>query len=455
VDKTTVALAARVSALRFDDLSPSAIHEAERRIIDSIGCLFGGYGSEPACIARTLAAASSGSPPARVLGSSLPTTMEMAAFANTAALRYLDFNDTYIALGSGHPSDMLPAVLAVADAYRVRGRALLLAVAASYEVFAVIADTVHLRQRGWDQGVAIVLGSSAGTGKLLGLDETQLGHALAIAVTANIPTRQTRSAELSMWKGCATAAAARAGVFAALLAQLGMTGPSAAFEGRHGVWEQVTGPFEVASINARESFAIERSNLKAFPTEYHSQAPLWLVDKLGSRVDVEDIENIAVRTYHMAWSEIGSEPEKWRPRTRETADHSLPYLLADALRHGPVTLAAFDQERIGDPLTHRLMDRITISEEPAFTRRFPNEMVTEIEIATRDGKRLVEQARYPRGHVLNPMTDEELERKFGMLCSPYLPESRRKACLDVIRGLHEDLDIGLLFDVTNIGGDER
>jgi len=455
VDNTTTRLAALACTLHYSDLSPSALHEAERRFFDSIACLFGGYDSEPARIARDLASESSGKASARIIGSGLATTMEMATFANTTAVRYLDYNDAYIAQGSGHPSDMLPALLAVADAHRLRGRALLLAFAASYEVFAAIADTVHLRQRGWDQGVAIVLGSAAGTGLLLGLNQEQLGHALSIAITSNIATRQTRSGELSMWKGCATAASSRAGVFAALLAQRGMTGPDAAFEGRHGVWETVTGPFAVADRISGEPFAIERSNLKAFPTEYHSQAPLWLIEKLRPRVSIDNIEGIHVRTYHMAWSEIGSEPEKWRPRTRETADHSLPYLLAHALRHGNISLAAFEQHKLDDSETHALMDRITIVEVPEFTQRFPKEIMTEIEITMRDGTRFLEQATYPRGHVRNPMSDSEIEAKFDELCSPFLSTTRRKACLDFIRSLQQDVELDTLYDLTHIGDLQR
>ena len=146
-----------------------------------------------------------------------------------------------------------------------------------YEVYSAMADAVGLRDRGWDQGVIAVLGSAAGAAKLLNLNLQQTADALAIAVTANIPTRQTRAGELSMWKGAATAAAARAGVTAALLAAEGMTGPTAAFEGKDGIWERVTGQFELGAMGGDgRPFGIERTNLKFFPSEYHSQAPLWM-----------------------------------------------------------------------------------------------------------------------------------------------------------------------------------
>lgn len=305
MDKTTEALASYVVSLSYEDLTVAAIHETKKRLIDSFGCAIGGYQSEPALIARRLAAASNGMPPARVLGSGDLTSMEMAAFANSVMVRYLDYNDTYISAGGGHPSDALPALLAVADAHHAGGKEVLAAAVAAYELFGALADVVPIRDQGWDHGLFVVLGSAAGAGKLLRLATGQMGDAFALAISANVPTRQTRSGELSMWKGCATAASARAGVFAALLASEGMTGPTAAFEGRHGVWQQVTGPFQLRPLGGDGTpFAVERSHLKYFPTEYHSQAPLWMALSLRRKVRVEDIAAVNVQTYYNAYSEI-------------------------------------------------------------------------------------------------------------------------------------------------------
>src|SRR2546426_5750805 len=231
MDKTTQTLSGYVTSLRYADLSPHTVQEAKRHLIDSLGCAIGGYESEPAVIARRVAPAWSGVPSARLLGESRSTTPEAAAFANSVMIRFLDANDTYIARGSVHPSDMLGALLAAAESADASGRDLLLAMVAGYEVFAALADQVSLRERGWDQAVFVAPAAAAGAGLLLGLSAGQMQDALAIAVTANLATRQTRAGELAMWKGCATAAAAKAGLFAALLAKEGMTGPTAAFEG--------------------------------------------------------------------------------------------------------------------------------------------------------------------------------------------------------------------------------
>src|SRR5437870_4824034 len=373
MDNTTEVLSRYVTALGYEDLGPRTIQEAKRHLIDSLGCAMGAYGSEPAVIARRVAPAWSGAPAARLLGEGRATTPEAAAFATSVMIRFLDANDTYIARGSGHPSDMLGALLAAAEVTGASGKDLLVAMVAGYEVFGAMADQVSLRDRGWDQGVFIAPASAAGAGVLLGLSAAQMAEAIAIAVTANVATRQTRAGELAMWKGCATAVAAKAGLFAAQLAKAGMTGPTAAFEGRHGMWEQVTGPFELGPLGGGDrSFAIERTNFKFFLTEYHPPTPVAMALALRSKVRTEEIEAIEVQIYAMAYSEIGSEPAKWDPRTRETADHSLPYMLAVALRDGRLTPASFEPQHYLDPCLRPLMNRIRVAEGSDVKRHFPH-----------------------------------------------------------------------------------
>jgi 2-methylcitrate dehydratase len=451
MDRTTEALARYVVSLRDEDLHPRAIHEAKRHVIDSLGCAMGGYASEPGVIGRRVAPAFGGSPSARLLGEGRRTTLEAAAFATSVMIRFLDANDTYVSRGSGHPSDMLGAILAVADARDVSGQQLLVATVAGYEVFGALADQVPLRDRGWDQGVFVAPAAAAGAGRLLGLSAEQMADALAIAATANVATRQTRAGDLSMWKGCATAVAAKAGLFAAQLAQEGMTGPTAAFEGRHGLWEQVMGPFELGALGgADRPFAIERTNLKSFATEYHAQAPVAMALALREKVTAEQIETIDVRIYAMAHSEIASEPAKWDPRTRETADHSLPYMLAVALTDGRVGPASFEPARYLDPGIRPLMSRIRVAEHAEFTRRFPAELVSEIEVTTRSGSRLIERAHFPKGHARNPMTDADLVTKFHDLATDLLGPAPVAATLDALWRLEDADRIGPVLDLFTI-----
>ena len=451
MDRTTEMLASYAASLGYSDLTPEAVHQAKVKVIDSLGCAMGGYLSEPSEIARRMAAMHSSTLPARVLGSGQLTSPDMAAFANTVMVRFLDCNDTYISVGGGHPSDMIPAVLAVAEPLHRTARDVVLAIVAAYEMFGALLDLIPMMEKGWDQGAFVVIGSAVGAGKVLGLSQQQMGHAISLAITPNIPTRQTRAGELSMWKGCATAAAARSGIFAALLAKEGMTGPYEPFEGRHGVWEQVTGPFQLNPMASDgRPFCVEMANLKYFPAEYNAQAPLWMALEIRKKVKLDDIEAIQVQAYWNAYNEIGSEPQKWDPQTRETADHSLPYLLAVALADGNITPSSFTLERIRDPKLRPLMNKITVSENPEFTRAHPEAMMSEIEVVTRSGERLVERATYPRGHRHNPMTDQEVEAKFLGLCQEVLTPRKSQVALDTLWRLEEVPDIGQVIDLFQI-----
>jgi 2-methylcitrate dehydratase len=423
MDKTSRALVDYVEGLDPGKLPEPVLHEAKRRLVDSMGCAIGAVGAPPAAIARSLAGLAAGSLSATAIGLPRRTSVEMATFANTVMVRYLDYNDMYFTArgGGGHPSDLIPTSLAVGQAVGASGAEVLASIVAAYEVNGALASAVRLRERGWDQGLHIVAAGALAAGKLLGLSGEQLGHALSLAVTPNVPVRQTRVGQLSMWKGCATAAAARNGVFAALLASRGMTGPSEPFEGTAGIWEQVTGPFQVEIPVRPGGFAVSEIATKTRPAEYHAQGPLDLMMELRRRVDAAEVERIEVETYWLAWDEIGSQPEKWDPRTRETADHSLPYLLAVALVDGEITQRSFTPERVGDPALRPVMDRIVVTERPEFTERFPGEILSRITIRLRSGRQVSGETAYPRGHARNPASDAEIDAKFSSLAGARPP----------------------------------
>jgi 2-methylcitrate dehydratase len=226
-----------------------------------------------------------------------------------------------------------------------------------------------------------------------------------------------------MWKGCATAAANRTAVFAAELAARGMTGPGAPFEGKDGLWQHlgVDAPKWEGFGGGSEAFRITRTSFKAFPSVVHTQGPIGLVLELRRQLTEADIVSVRVATYGEAVRRTATEAEKWDPRTRETADHSIPYLVAAAFQDGDVTPATFAPSRILDPGLRRLIDKLTVVEEPEFTRRYPAESCTRIEVTTTDGRRLATETRHPKGHHRNPLTDEEVEMKFRALAAGVLP----------------------------------
>ena len=349
MDNLTQRLATFAASLAYEQIPQAILHHARRSLIDAIGCAFGGLDCEAARIGRRIA---EGAAPSRhagaVIGSNASAPAEEAAFLNTVMIRYLDFNDAWHA---GHPSDMLGALLALAGSSGADGRRLLTAMVVAYEVAFQMIPPTKMRERGWDQGYVIGIAATCGLGNLLGLPVDRLAHAVSITSVANVPMRNTRAGKLSLWKGAATAFAIRNAVFATLLAADGMTGPDAPFEGRHGLWEQITGPFELDKFGVDGGeWKFPWIRLKYWPVEYNAQAGVWAALRLREEIGAADIAGIDIATYWSAWHEIGSEPEKWDPSTRETADHSLPFIFARALVDGTITLASFDEAAYRDPV---------------------------------------------------------------------------------------------------------
>lgn len=437
MDRTTEFLADYSCGLDYHDLDDGTVRQVKRTLIDTLGCAAGGFTSEPGKIARQMAASVTSSMPARVLGTSDYSSPEMAGFANGVMLRYLDCNDSYFSPGGGHPSDMIAGVLALAGPMGSGGKEVITAITLAYEVFCRLSDEVVVGNMGWDQGMFSIIGSACAAGMMLGLDRERMGHAISLAVAPNLPLGVTRTGELSMWKGCATASATKAGIFAALLAEQGMNGPGEPFEGRRGLWEQTIGG-EVALDKMGgdgEPFRITETTFKSYPAQIHTQAPTGLALELRGQVPPGDIESIHIRAYGGACSSPATEPEKWDPRTRETADHSIPYLVSVAFMDGSVTPASFANRKIHDPGVRSLISKITMEEDPEFTRRYPAEFNVRILVTDKAGATFEAHTSYPKGHHQNPMTDSEVEDKFRGLASGIFSDSQQQRALELAWGL--------------------
>ena len=446
MDRTTQLLASYACGLTYEDLSPQTIHQIKRTLIDTLGCAMGGYLSEPAKIARRVASTVSGTIPSRVLGTESYSSPDMAGFANGVMVRYLDCNDSYFSPGGGHPSDMIPAALAFADAYAADGRDIITAIALAYEAFCRISDEVG--SSGWDQGIFSVIGAACAAGKIMGLDEDQMANAISLAVVPNIPLRVTRMGELSMWKGCAAASATRAGIFAVQLAEQGMQGPFEPFEGKKGLWESALGfPVQLGQFGGgEEPFRVTETIFKFFPSQIHTQAPIGLAVELSSQVDLSDIESIYIQSYEGAVSSASSEPEKWDPKTRETADHSIPYLVAVGLQDGNVTPASFTAQRIADPGLRDLLTKMKIEENPSFTEKYPSQYNCRIDVTTKSGKTLTAETSYPKGHGNNPLSDAEVSAKFRNLAASTITDGQCDQALEVLWDLENLQSLDDVFD---------
>jgi 2-methylcitrate dehydratase len=440
-------LAQHAQATTFADLSPQVVHEVKRRVLDAIGCALGAWTSRPARITRAVAEGVAVPGGASLLGSRHRTTPDLAAFSNGALVRYLDFNDTYLSKEPAHPSDNIPAALAVGQACAATGQQIIAAIALGYELQCRLCDAASLRAHGWDHVVYGALSTALLASKLYGLSVEQTVHALGMAGVCNFATRQTRTGQISDWKACAFSNAARNGVFAANLARLGLTGPHEIFEGPKGLFKMATGPFELRWASGPDDWMIRRTYIKFWPAEYHSQSAIDAALQLRPQVgDAGEIERILVESFEAAVSIIGSEPEKWRPTSRETADHSLGYCVAVALLDGNVTQNSFADEKLRDPRILGLLDKIRIVETPECNAGYPDGIPNKLIIRMRDGREISRLVKYPRGHAGNPMTDAEVVAKFKRQAAGVVPDAVAEHMVELAMSLEKMADVTPLLE---------
>jgi 2-methylcitrate dehydratase len=437
--------------LGVSDISESAHEALIRHHLDSIGCALGGFHGEPSAIARRIAMSAPTPNGASVIGLAEKSSLECATFANACMVRYLDFNDGYFTTGGGHPSDFIPAILAAAEHHHVGAEGVLLGMHTGYEVFVALADALPMRERGWDNGAFEEIAAAVGVAKVLGLGPTQMANAIALAITPNLPLGVTRTGQLSHWKGCAGPYGTMAGLFAARLAAEGLTGPAEAIEGVRGLWDLATGPFSLARIGVPLDglSAVERTCFKLYIADGVSQGPVHeFVQLAKSGVRPEDIGSITISTHFVAWSETGGgqddHDEKWDPKTKETADHSLPYMAAVALSDSALTAESYAPARLADPSLRPLMQKISVVVDPELSKHWEARPAHHIEVALTDGTRRRIECDYPKGHPRNPMTDTELEEKFLTNAQAALDDRRAAALLETLWCFAE------LEDVENV-----
>ena len=436
------------ASLQYADLTPEAVHEVKSRLLDSLGCAMGAFASQPPTIARRVACAATGTLPATVIGTTHRSTPELAAFSNGVHFRYLDYNDTYLSLEPAHPSDNLAAVLAAAEPMGSSGQEIITAAVLAYEIQCRLCDAASIRARGWDHVTYGSFSTSLAAGKLFGLGESELTHAQALAGVPNNAMRQTRIGMLSHWKGCAFANASRNGVFAAMLASFGMTGASDVFEGEMGFFKQISGPLSIDTLGGNgEPFIINRTYIKLYPAEYHSQSAIDAALKLRSQIgsDMDAIEKITIESFDAAVEIIGGEPEKWRPTTRETADHSLPFCVAVALMDGAVTLDSFDDAHLANNELLDLVQKIEVKASVAMNAKYPDGIPNLVRVHLRDGRAFEHEVTFPKGHARNPMTDDEVVAKFRSLAEPLLHETKISEIVDRCWTLDEQTEIASLL----------
>ena len=445
-------LATYVDSIAYASLQPDTIEMVKAHFIDAIGCAVGAFNEPSVRTIRDIALATSrGAPggPATVLGTARRTSMDWASFANGAAMRYFDLNDAYAGKEVGHPSDNITPCLAVAEAEGATGQDLVLAILLAYEIDCRLLDAVQISARGWDHPNYSLPAAALAAGKLMHLPVTQLTEAVNLALAGHLAVNQTRLQVISNWKGLADADAGRSAVFAAQLARGGITGPAPAFEGKAGFFADVSGPFtlNVEQFGGRAGrFRIAECSYKLFPAQVLLQTAIQAASTIGGKVtDPARVKSILVHTTKAGLQYSADSRDKWAPETSETADHSLPYIVARAMLDREITSTSYSQTALHDPRLRALLARLDVQEDPALTAMYPKRLPTRVSVTLDDGSVVTEQVDDLPGSGGRPMTREAVEAKFRRYVRTFWPEPQIRAFLDYAWALEQQKDLVGLF----------
>ncbi len=449
-----------VESIREDEAPAAATMGAKRMLLDSLGCAIAASRYQVPRIVASIATEESSSKPCTVIGSSGGTsTAEMASFANGVMIRYLDFNDTYIGRdGIGHPSDYIAAVLAAAEESGASGHTVLAGIRLIYEVFGRLTNAIPLGVDHFDHVTTGAIAAALGAGYVWNLTNAQLANAVALSTVPNVALIATRYGTVSMWKGCASGNACRNGIFAARLAAHGITGPSNPFEGRGGLCDALGVRVDWHELDApgRPALVLE-SHLKQYPVGFLAQSAVDASLELRKLIPVEvEIAAVRVRTCEYARKVMAGEAQKWSPRTRETADHSLPFAVACALVRGSVSPASFDDAVLRDESINLVLGRLSVEEDPSSTALWPEGVLSRVTVTLGDGSQHTAEARHHRGHARNPMSESELIGKFRLQAEPVLGSHQSGEIIDSVMDLEHVQTRELLLQTGKVGrADEK
>jgi 2-methylcitrate dehydratase len=448
-------MARYVADTDYGVLDQSTIEIAKAHLIDAIGCGIGAYSEQMVRACREVALAVPGGV-STVIGTRRRTTPDLATFANGAAVRYYDFNDLYSGREPGHPSDNITACLAIAEAEARSGRDFLLAMVLAYEIDCRLLDAAELTRRGWDHPIDSLPASALAAGKLMGLPAGQMEQAVNIALNGHLAMNQTRVQVLSDWKGLADADAGRNGVFAALLARRGITGPSPIYEGNAGIFKLVSGPFEidVDQFGGRKGqFRIHACDVKPYPAQGATLTAIPAAVEIAREIgDLGQIDAIAIDTTDFTYRSAAQDQEKWAPETKETADHSLPYVAARAMLDGTITIDSFSPDAIHDPKALGLIAKMKVAADPALTAMMPRKLANRITATLKDGRVIVRQVDAIPGMGGMPMQRGDFERKFANNVGKVWSAAEQSRVLEFLWSIDRQDKLDPLFELLLVAG---
>jgi len=431
-------LAAFIERVSFEDLSRQACEQLKIRVLDGLGCAIGALEGEPIRMLKRQIDDFGGKNHCTLIGGG-KTAPDRAALYNSALVRYLDFNDSYLAKGETcHPSDNLGAVLAATEYAQGSGRELLTALAIAYQVQCRLSDVAPVRAKGFDHTTQGSYALAAAISKALRLNTLQTANAIAISGTAFNALRVTRTGTLSHWKGLAYPNTAFGCAHAAFMAMRGITGPLEVFEGNKGFMDVIAGEFDI-DWSQENLEKVTETILKKYNAEIHSQSAIEgiLELKKDQSFTANEMKGVDLEIFDVAYHIIGGgeEGNKSAVSTKEQADHSLPYLLSVAILDDQVMPEQYRQERIGRKDVQDLLRKIRVRPSEAYSQRFPKEMPCRLTLTLNDGRIFVKEKSDYEGFLTRPMQWETVVKKFEQLSAPYASSPLRQQMVDAVAHL--------------------
>jgi 2-methylcitrate dehydratase len=431
-------MATFANTAQFEALGLDTRQQLKIRILDALGCGVGALGGEPIKMIRGYITELGSLAHCTLIGGGC-TDIERAALYNSALIRYLDFNDSYLAKGETcHPSDNLGAILAAGEYIGATGPDLMIALAVAYQIQCRLCDVAPVRARGFDHTVQGAYAVAAGISRILKLDRSQTANAIAISGTAFVALRVTRTGRLSHWKGLAYPNLAACCTRATLLAKQGITGPLEVIEGDKGLMDAITGYFQI-SWPAQDLGGVGRTTMKKYNAEIHSQTAIEAVLTMLRRYRFSsiDVDRVEVEIFDVAYNIIGGgeEGDKTTVFTKEQADHSLPYVIAVAILDGRVMPEQYEQERIRRADVQALLGKVSVQLNANFSERFPDEMPCRIKITLKDGRVIEQETKDYEGSFTRPMSWEMAIQKFNEIATPHASAAQRTAIADAVANL--------------------
>jgi 2-methylcitrate dehydratase len=352
-------------------------------------------------------------------------------------IRALDFNDIYWKEDPSHPSDLIPASLSVGELTNSSMKEVITAIVLGYEFEQRLCEFAKpgVRERKWHHATLTQFVSPIVAGKLLKLNVDQMVNAIGINGSHNHTIGCPTAGRLTMMKNTVDPMAVQSGVFAALMAKNGYTGTEAVFEGKEGLMDVFGQAWDTSKLldGLAKNYKILECGMKAFPTEAlthtHITATLKAVTKNNINFDL--IESVTVTTIARA-CDILFDPHKYRPESRETADHSLPYCIATALVDKKITTDSFSEKKLKDPRVWEVIDKIKGEASIEFEKMFPAKQPSKVVIKTKNGNEYSEYLEYPKGDPREPMTIEDLENKFNSLSGKLLTKKKQRMIKEMI-----------------------